>query len=161
MPYYKSFNKLMSEVKKQVKKGAKDDVSRIIEKELREAVRDNIYNNYTPNAKYYQRTYQLLQSIKQHYEIVGDGCKVGAVFDNNFTHESWWGSSNLGISAGEEVEMGFIAQWLDEGKNMFRPNTNFTDKAISNLESGSDSKYIKSLQSFLRSRGIILKKRGI
>ncbi|MCD3290786.1 hypothetical protein G8V30_07265, partial [Clostridium botulinum C/D] len=122
MPYFADISQLEKEIKKQSIKALKDDVSRIIKDELKKQVLDKVYSH--PSSDSYQRTYELLKSIEIGDVKEENGMYIAQVYFNpELTHESWWGSSKLGIKKGEQVGMNYIAQWLNEDKNIFAPYT--------------------------------------
>lgn len=155
MPLFSSFSQLQQAVEKQAMKSLQDDVGRVIKEALQRHVLDNIYNHHS--SDYYQRTYELLRSIEVGNVIKnGDIFEVQVFFNPDATHESWWGSQSLGISAGEQVSMTYIAQWLDEGKNIYTPHTeDFMEDTIQELE--STKKHIKAFIGYLATKSIIIK----
>lgn len=154
MPLFSDFSKLKYEIEKQAMKALKDDVARTIKEELQKHVLDYIYS--APPSNFYDRTYELLRSIEVgDVEKDGDDLIVQVYFNPNVTHESWWGSSKLGIGAGEQVSMTDIAQWLNEGANMFAPHTEgFLDDTVVELE--STKKHINAFISYMKTKGIII-----
>lgn len=155
MPLFSSFSQLKQAVEKQAEKALQDDVSRVIREGLQTHVLDNIYNASSPND--YERTYELLRSIEVgEVKRNGDVFEVQVYFNPNFTHESWYGSKELGINAGEKISMTHIAQWLDEGKNIFTPHTEgFIDDTVEELE--VTKKHVTAFIGYLKSKGIIVR----
>ncbi|EDS77055.1 conserved hypothetical protein [Clostridium botulinum C str. Eklund] len=154
MPYFSNMSQLELAIKKQAIKALQDDVSRIIKNELKKQVLDKVYSN--PSSDSYQRTYELLKSIEIDGVVDENGVlKAQVHFNPEFTHESWWGSNKLGIQAGQQVGMNYIAQWLDEGSNIFAPHTQgFTDDTIKELN--DTKRAINAFLGYMRSRGITI-----
>ena len=154
MAYYSDMSQLELAIKKQAIKALQDDVSRVIKDELKKQVLDKVYSN--PSSDSYQRTYELLKSIEIDDVIEDNGVlKAQVHFNPEFTHESWWGSNKLGIQAGEQISMNYIAQWLDEGKNIFTTHTqDFTKDAIKELN--DTKRAINAFIGYMRSRGITI-----
>lgn len=155
MPLFSNFSQLKQAIEKQTEKALQDDVSRVIKEGLQTHVLDNIYNASSP--KNYERTYELLRSIEVgNVKKNGNVFEVQVYFNPNFTHESWYGSKKLGINAGEKISMTYIAQWLDEGKNIFTPHTEgFIDDTVGELE--VTKKHVTAFIGYLKSKGIIIR----
>ncbi|QPW61995.1 hypothetical protein [Clostridium botulinum] len=152
MPYFADMSQLEKEIKKQSIKALKDDVSRIIKDELKNQVLDKVYSH--PSSDSYQRTYELLKSIEIGDVKEENGMYIAQVYFNpEYTHESWWGSSKLGIQKGEQVGMNYIAQWLNEDKNIFAP---YTKDFIENteIELRNTKSAINAFIGYMQSRGI-------
>lgn len=154
MPLFSNLSQLKQAIEKQAEKALQDDVSRAIKESLQTHVLENIYN--FPSSESYERTYELLRSIEiGKVKKNGDMFEVRVYFNPSFTHESWWGSEKLGIKAGEKIPMTSIAQWLNEGKNIFAPQTEgFVDNTVAELETTKN--HIIAFIGYLKTKGIIV-----
>ncbi|MCD3216969.1 hypothetical protein G8S55_06840 [Clostridium botulinum C] len=152
MAYFSDMSQLEKEIKKQSINALKDDVSRVIKDELKKQVLDKVYSHQHSNR--YQRTYELLKSIEIGDVKEENGMYIAQVcFNPDLTHESWWGSNKLGIKEGEQVGMNYIAQWLNEGKNIFAPHTkDFIENTEIELKNTKSA--INAFIGYMRSKGI-------
>lgn len=152
MAYFSDMSQLEKEIKKQSINALKDDVSRVIKDELKKQVLDKVYLHQHSNR--YQRTYELLKSIEIGDVKEENGMYIAQVYFNpDLTHGSWWGSNKLGIKEGEQVGMNYIAQWLNEGKNIFAPHTkDFIENTEIELKNTKSA--INAFIGYMRSKGI-------
>ena len=112
--------------------------------ELQQAVQTYIYDAYIP--LYYERSYNLLNSIISTDLIAtSSSIEFKVIFDpTKLEHETYGGSEQYGLSAGNEVG-GLLIPWLNEGfrhdryqggYDMFhaRPGAHFLEEAIKKIQ---------------------------
>lgn len=140
MPIFNNFSGLNSYINTQIMKSG-EKMAEEIQNKLQEYVLSNLYNRYSESPNY-QRTYNLINSIKVSSNKNGDTFCFQIYFDDSseYEHYNFYGQST------------YIPMYVNDGWTLGRPIVGYMDDTMQFLNETKE--YIQTFVEDMRSKGL-------